>query len=46
MDALIAVSARRYKATVITDNTSDFEAIKYYCNFKLKSGADFLEKYG
>ena len=46
MDALIAVSARRCKATVITDNISDFEAIKYYCNFKLMSGSDFLEKYG
>jgi predicted nucleic acid-binding protein len=46
MDALIAVSARRYKATVVTDNISDFEAIKYYCDFKLMSGARFLEKYG
>lgn len=46
MDALIAVSARRYKATVVTENMSDFEAIKYYCDFKLMSGARFLEKYG
>src|SRR5688572_5510669 len=46
MDALIAVSARRCKAMVVTDNIGDFETIKYYCNFKLMSGADFLEKYG
>ncbi|MGI9055121.1 MAG: type II toxin-antitoxin system VapC family toxin [Pyrinomonadaceae bacterium] len=46
MDALIAISARRYNTTVVTDNLSDFAAIKYYCDFKLISGADFLEKYG
>lgn len=46
MDALIAISARRYKTIVVTDNLTDFEAIKYYCDFKLMSGADFLEKYG
>lgn len=46
MDALIAVSARRYKATVVTENISDFEAIRYYCDFKLMSGVRFLEKYG
>jgi predicted nucleic acid-binding protein len=46
MDALIAISARRYSAIVVTDNLGDFEAIKYYCDFKLMSGADFLEKYG
>ena len=46
MDALIAVSERRYKATVVTDNVGDFEAVKYYCDFNLMSGADFLEKYG
>lgn len=29
MDALLAVSARRHKATVVTDNWRDFTAIKY-----------------
>lgn len=46
LDALIAISARRYKVTVVTDNYKDFEAIKYYCNFKLMKGSDFLQKFG
>lgn len=45
LDALIAVSARRYRATVVTENWNDFNAIKYYCDFKLMKGADFLAKY-
>lgn len=45
LDALIAVSARRYKATVVTENWDDFNTIKYYCNFKLLSGAEFLDKF-
>ncbi len=46
LDALIAASARRYKATVVTENYDDFNAIKYYCDFKLMRGADFLSKFG
>jgi predicted nucleic acid-binding protein len=42
LDVLLAVSARRYKATVVTENWRDFEAIKYYCDFKLVKGTDFL----
>jgi predicted nucleic acid-binding protein len=34
LDALIAVDARHYKATVVTVNWCDFEAIQYYCKFK------------
>ncbi len=45
LDALIAVSARRYKVTVVTENFDDFNAIKYYCDFKLMKGRDFLDKY-
>jgi predicted nucleic acid-binding protein len=46
LDALIATSARRYKVIVVTENYDDFNAIKYYCDFKLMKGADFLEKFG
>lgn len=41
MDVLIAVTARRYKAAVVTENFDDFNAIKYYCDFKLIKGSDF-----
>ncbi len=30
MDALLAVSARRWRVTVITENYDDFNAMKYY----------------
>ena len=44
LDALIAVSARRYKATVVTVNWSDFEAIQYYCNVKAIKAADHFRR--
>jgi predicted nucleic acid-binding protein len=44
LDALIAVSARRYKATVVTVNWSDFEAIQYYCNVKAIKASDFFKR--
>jgi predicted nucleic acid-binding protein len=44
LDALIAISARRYKAIVVTENFDDFSAIKYYCDFRLMRGAEFLNK--
>jgi predicted nucleic acid-binding protein len=31
LDTLLAVSARRWKATVITENWDDFKAIQRYC---------------
>lgn len=43
LDALIATSARRWKATVITENWDDFKAIQRYCNVKLVNGADFFK---
>ena len=43
LDALIAVSARRYNAIVVTDNWDDFKAIQYYCKFKLMKGSEFLK---
>jgi len=44
LDVLIAVSARRYKATVVTENYDDFNSIKYYCKFSLLRGAEFLAR--
>lgn len=45
LDALIAVSARRYKATVVTVNYRDFEAIKYYCDVKVVKASNFFKRY-
>jgi predicted nucleic acid-binding protein len=42
LDALIAVSARRANATVITNDYDDFKAIRYYCQVKLIRGSDFF----
>jgi len=45
LDALIAVSARRYKAAVVTEDWDDFKAIQYYCrDIKLKRGSDFFRQ--
>ncbi|HEY0080909.1 MAG TPA: type II toxin-antitoxin system VapC family toxin [Pyrinomonadaceae bacterium] len=41
-DVLIATTARRAGALVVTDNVRDFEKIKRFCNLRLKSGADFF----
>lgn len=46
LDTLIAVSARRYKATVVTENYDDFSLISYYCGVRFIRGADFLAKFG
>lgn len=42
MDALIAISARRVGAMVVTNDYDDFKAIQYYCRFKLKRGSEFF----
>ena len=42
LDALIAVSARRWKATVVTENWQDFKAIQRYCNTKIVKASEFL----
>lgn len=44
LDALIAVSARRHKAAVVTVNWSDFEAIRYYCNVEVMRASDFFKR--
>jgi predicted nucleic acid-binding protein len=43
LDALIATSARRWRAAVITDNWDDFKAIQYYCKgLKLVKASAFF----
>ena len=42
LDALIAVSARRWKAQVVTENWSDFKAIQRYCNATIVKAANFF----
>lgn len=42
LDVLIAVSARRWKATVVTENWDDFKAIQRYCNTKIVKASDFF----
>ena len=42
LDALIAVSARRWKAAVITENWDHFKAIQYFCSVKLIKASDFF----
>ncbi|MFT3743672.1 MAG: hypothetical protein QM785_05185 [Pyrinomonadaceae bacterium] len=45
MDTLLAVSAKRWDATVIVDNWSDFKLIQHYCKgLKIKKAADFFGK--
>jgi predicted nucleic acid-binding protein len=46
MDALIAVSARRVGATVVTDDYDDFKAIQYYCQVRLRRGSDYFGRGG
>ena len=45
-DVLIAVTARRAKATIITDNLKDFEKIGRYCNVRMISAHEFFGKRG
>ena len=42
LDVLLAVSARRWKAQVVTENWSDFKAIQRYCNTRIIRGRDFF----
>ena len=42
LDVLIAVSARRWKAQVITENWTDFKAIQRYCNNTIINAAQFF----
>lgn len=42
LDALIAVSARRWNVTVVTDNWDDFKSVQRYCKVKIVRAADFF----
>src|ERR1051325_7189360 len=44
LDTLIAVSARRWRAQVITENWADFKAIQRYCNTTIIRAAEFFKK--
>lgn len=44
LDVLIAVSARRWKAQVVTENWADFKAIQRYCNTTIVKAASFFQK--
>lgn len=43
LDVLIAVSARRWKAAVVTENWADFKAIQRYCNCKIVKASKFFK---
>ena len=44
LDVLIAVSARRWKAQVVTENWTDFKAIQRYCNATVIKAAQFFRR--
>jgi predicted nucleic acid-binding protein len=44
LDVLIAVSARRWKAQVVTENWADFKAIQRYCNTTIIRAAQFFRR--
>ena len=44
LDVLIAVSARRWKAQVVTENWADFKVIQRYCNTTIIRAANFFQK--
>jgi predicted nucleic acid-binding protein len=43
LDVLIAVSARRWKAQVVTENWTDFKAIQRYCNTTIVRATNFFK---
>jgi hypothetical protein len=44
LDALLAVSARRWRATVVTENWDDFRALQQYCDVKIVKASDFFRR--
>ncbi|HKR14974.1 MAG TPA: hypothetical protein VJT15_23115 [Pyrinomonadaceae bacterium] len=42
LDVLIAVSARRWKAMLVTENWTDFKIIRRYCNATIVRAGDFF----
>jgi predicted nucleic acid-binding protein len=43
LDVLIAVSVRRWRAQVVTENWADFKAIQRYCNATIIKAAQFFK---
>ena len=41
-DVLIARTARRENALLVTDNSTDFEKISSFCNARIVTGKDFF----
>jgi len=44
LDVLIAVSARRWRATVVTENWDDFKAIHRHCKTRIVKASDFFRR--
>ena len=44
LDVLLAVSARRWKAQVVTENWSDFKSIQRYCNTTIVKAGTFFRR--
>ena len=44
LDVLLAVSARRWRAQVVTENWSDFKAMQRYCNTTIVKAAQFFQR--
>jgi len=44
LDVLIAVSARRWKTQVVTENWNDFKLIQHYCNATIIRAANFFRE--
>lgn len=44
LDVLIAVSSRRWRATVVTENYDDFKTIQRYCKTKIAKASDFFKR--
>ncbi|HEU0253938.1 MAG TPA: hypothetical protein VFR12_12965 [Pyrinomonadaceae bacterium] len=42
MDVLLAASARRREAVIVTENWRDFKAIQHFCNVKVIKASDFF----
>jgi predicted nucleic acid-binding protein len=43
MDVLLATSARRQEAAIVTYNWNDFKAIQRFCNVKIIKASDFFK---
>jgi hypothetical protein len=43
-DVLIARTARRAGALLVTDNIRDFERIKPFCNVRLRRGSEYFAR--